>query len=272
MRGTPDSVSSRAKSSTKRRAASGGVVVAAIGGHHTVLKLHNFVKSLYAGAYGAMPSRSPGSSRRSARPARSTGSTSPSRPGEVHGFLGPNGAGKSTTIRVLLGLLRADAGDVRAARRRPVARRRRAAPPPRLRARRRHPLAEPHRRRGDRPARPAARRARPGAPRRAARAVRARPDEEGRARTRRATGRRSRSSPRSPPTSSCSSSTSRRPGLDPLMEAVFQECIEEVARPGPHRAAVEPHPGRGRGAVRPGQHHPRRPRRSRPARSPSCAT
>ncbi|MEU3051331.1 ABC transporter ATP-binding protein [Streptomyces sp. NPDC006984] len=34
-------------------------------------------------------------------------------PGEVHGFLGPNGSGKSTTIRVLLGLLRADAGSVR---------------------------------------------------------------------------------------------------------------------------------------------------------------
>jgi ABC-2 type transport system ATP-binding protein len=33
--------------------------------------------------------------------------------GEVHGFLGPNGAGKSTTIRVLLGLLRADSGDIR---------------------------------------------------------------------------------------------------------------------------------------------------------------
>ncbi|MET7276663.1 ABC transporter ATP-binding protein [Kribbella sp. NPDC005582] len=32
--------------------------------------------------------------------------------GEVHGFLGPNGAGKSTTIRVLLGLLRGDEGDV----------------------------------------------------------------------------------------------------------------------------------------------------------------
>ncbi|ROR89406.1 ABC transporter ATP-binding protein [Nocardioides aurantiacus] len=30
--------------------------------------------------------------------------------GEVHGFLGPNGAGKSTALRVLLGLLRADAG------------------------------------------------------------------------------------------------------------------------------------------------------------------
>ena len=32
--------------------------------------------------------------------------------GEVHGFLGPNGAGKSTTIRILLGLLRADGGRV----------------------------------------------------------------------------------------------------------------------------------------------------------------
>ena len=32
--------------------------------------------------------------------------------GEVHGFLGPNGAGKSTTIRVLLGLLRANSGHV----------------------------------------------------------------------------------------------------------------------------------------------------------------
>lgn len=35
------------------------------------------------------------------------------RAGEVHGFLGPNGAGKSTTIRVLLGLLRKDAGEAR---------------------------------------------------------------------------------------------------------------------------------------------------------------
>ena len=33
--------------------------------------------------------------------------------GEVHGFLGPNGSGKSTAIRVLLGILRPDAGSVR---------------------------------------------------------------------------------------------------------------------------------------------------------------
>ena len=32
------------------------------------------------------------------------------RDGEVHGFLGPNGSGKSTTIRILLGLTRADSG------------------------------------------------------------------------------------------------------------------------------------------------------------------
>ena len=35
------------------------------------------------------------------------------QPGEVLGFLGPNGAGKTTTLRCLLGLLRADAGNVR---------------------------------------------------------------------------------------------------------------------------------------------------------------
>ena len=31
--------------------------------------------------------------------------------GSIFGFLGPNGAGKSTTFRVLLGLLRPDAGE-----------------------------------------------------------------------------------------------------------------------------------------------------------------
>jgi ABC-2 type transport system ATP-binding protein len=32
--------------------------------------------------------------------------------GEVHAFLGPNGAGKTTTLRILLGLLRIDGGQV----------------------------------------------------------------------------------------------------------------------------------------------------------------
>jgi len=32
--------------------------------------------------------------------------------GEIHGFLGPNGAGKSTTIRIVLGLIRKNSGNV----------------------------------------------------------------------------------------------------------------------------------------------------------------
>jgi ABC-2 type transport system ATP-binding protein len=34
-------------------------------------------------------------------------------PGQVFGFLGPNGAGKTTTIKILVGLLRPDAGEAR---------------------------------------------------------------------------------------------------------------------------------------------------------------
>ncbi len=34
-------------------------------------------------------------------------------PGRVHGFLGPNGSGKTTTIRALLGLVHAEAGEMR---------------------------------------------------------------------------------------------------------------------------------------------------------------
>ena len=36
-------------------------------------------------------------------------------PGDVYGFLGPNGAGKTTTLRMLLSLIRPDAGDIRLA-------------------------------------------------------------------------------------------------------------------------------------------------------------
>lgn len=35
------------------------------------------------------------------------------QPGEVYGFIGPNGAGKTTAIRVLLGILRTDAGQAK---------------------------------------------------------------------------------------------------------------------------------------------------------------
>ena len=35
------------------------------------------------------------------------------RPGEIFGFLGPNGAGKTTTIKLIVGLLRPDAGTIR---------------------------------------------------------------------------------------------------------------------------------------------------------------
>ena len=79
--------------------------------------------------------------------------------GEVHGFLGPNGAGKSTTIRVLLGLLRADAGEVRMLGGDPwrdavELHRRIAYVPGDVNL-----WPQPHRRRGDRPARAPARRA-----------------------------------------------------------------------------------------------------------------
>src|SRR5436853_5866848 len=33
--------------------------------------------------------------------------------GQVHGLLGPNGAGKTTLLRILLGLVRRDAGSIR---------------------------------------------------------------------------------------------------------------------------------------------------------------
>ena len=98
--------------------------------------------------------------------------------GQVAGFLGPNGAGQ---VDHDPGPARPAAGRRRqrpAARRRPVDGRGGAAPAPRVRPRRRGALADPDRRRGDRPARPAARRDGPEAQGGAAGALRAGPDQE----------------------------------------------------------------------------------------------
>ena len=32
--------------------------------------------------------------------------------GDIYGFLGPNGAGKSTTLRMILGLIKPDSGEI----------------------------------------------------------------------------------------------------------------------------------------------------------------
>src|SRR5206468_2306172 len=47
---------------------------------------------------------------RDGRPAVARPRRARRRAGRLHGFLGPNGAGTTTTIRVLLGLMRADGG------------------------------------------------------------------------------------------------------------------------------------------------------------------
>ena len=67
-------------------------------------------------------------------------------PGEVHGFLGPNGAGKSTTIRVLLGLLKADSGSATLLGGDPWREAAELHRRHRLRPRRRRPVAQPDRR------------------------------------------------------------------------------------------------------------------------------
>ena len=157
-----------------------------------------------------------------------------------------------------------------AARRRPVARRGRPAPAPGVRAGRRHAVAEAQRRRGHRPPRSAARRPRPATPRRAARALRARPDQEG---ADLLEGQPQKVGLVAALASSAELLILDEPtsGLDPLMEAVFQDCIRESKDRGPHRPAVEPHPRRGRGALRPGEHHPRRPDPADAARCRSSA-
>ena len=176
--------------------------------------------------------------------------------GEVHGFLGPNGAGKSTTIRVLLGLLRADSGAVRLLGGDPwhdaVALHRRLAYVPgdvnlwptlsggeaidllgRLRG-------------GLDPAKRAELLER----------FELDPTKKGRAYSK---GNRQKVALVAALASDAELLVLDEPtsGLDPLKEAVFQACIGRRARRA-DGAALEPHPGRGRGAVRPGDDHPRR--------------
>ena len=134
------------------------------------------------------------------------------------------------------------------------------------------PVAEPVRRRGDRPARPA---------RAAALDARRRdellerfeldPRKKGRAYSkgnrqkvahrRRAGLRRRAADP---------GRADHRPG--PVDGGGLPGLHQRREGPRPHGAAVQPHPVRGRGAVRPGQHHPRRRGgRDRHPR-PSCGT
>ncbi len=177
--------------------------------------------------------------------------------GEVHGFLGPNGAGKTTTIRVLLGLLRSDGGTARLLGgdpwREAVALHRRLAYVPgdvTL-------WPNPDRRRGHRSARAAARRPGRQAAGRAAGAVRARPDEEGAGLL------------QGQPAEGCAGGGSRfgrraAPAgrADVRARPADGGDVPAVRRGGtvsrPHDAAVQPHPVRGRGPLRPGDDHPGR--------------
>ena len=191
--------------------------------------------------------------------------------GEVHGFLGPNGAGKSTTIRVLLGLLRKDAGEVGLFGGDPW-----------------RQAAELHRRLAYVPgdvnlwpnltggqAIDLLGRLRGGLDEKLRAELIERfeldPTKKGRSyskgnrqkvalvaalvlRRRAAGARRADLGPRP-------ADGGRLPGLR-----------RPVPRRRPRRAAEQPHPGRGRAALRPGQHHPGRPCASSPAPSPTSAT
>ena len=133
-------------------------------------------------------------------------------------------------------------------------------------------MAEPHRRRGDRPARPTCA---AGSTRRAARSCSSassstRPSRS--APTPRATGRRSPWWPRSPPTWSCYLLDEPTSGLDPLMEAVFQDVVRGAARrrDGPCCSPATSSPRSRRCAT--GSPSSGRARRRDAAPSPSCAT
>ena len=179
------------------------------------------------------------------------------RAGEVHGFLGPNGAGKSTTIRVLLGLVKADSGSVRLLGGDPwtdaVELHRQIAYVPGdvtlwpsltggetidLLARMRGGIDDK---------------------RRAELIERFDLDPHKKSRTY-SKGNRQKVSLISAFSSRAGLLLLDEPssGLDPLMENVFQQCVGRGTRPRRDGLAVQPHPGRNRSAVRKGDHHPGR--------------
>lgn len=191
--------------------------------------------------------------------------------GEVHGFLGPNGSGKSTTVRILLGLMRADSGQARLFGRDAWTdatdlHRRVAYVPgdvalwPNLTggetidvlARLRGGLDE--RRRRDLVER-----------------FELDPTKKARSYSK---GNRQKVALVAALASDAPLLILDEPtsGLDPLMERVFQDEPARGAAAGPLRAPLEPHPQRGRARLRAGEHRARRPRRRVRLAHRACAT
>ena len=173
----------------------------------------------------------------------------------MHGFLGPNGSGKSTTIRVLLGLLRPDAGTARLLGGDPW------ADAPALHRRLAYVPGDvslwPNLSGGE--IIDLLGRARGGldGPRRAELIDRFEldPTKKGRSYSK---GNRQKVALVAALSSDVELLLLDEPtsGLDPLMERVFNQVVG--ARPGTDGVAVEPHLERGRKPLRSRQHHPGR--------------
>ena len=188
--------------------------------------------------------------------------------GDVYGYLGPNGAGKTTSLRMLLGLIRPDAGSARCsgatpslegaarARRRRRIRRGAALLPVPERAAQPRAGGGARRRRGGRAA--STRRSTPSTSRTG--------PTTASAATRTACASGSGSRGRWCATRGCCCSTSRRPGWIPAGMRDMRLADPPAGRPGHHRAALLAPHGRGRGAVRPRRDRARGPRPSTKAR------
>ena len=189
--------------------------------------------------------------------------------GEIHGFLGPNGAGKSTTLRILLGLLRADSGSATLLGGDPW-----------------REVESLHRRLAYVPGDVALwpnltggevidilARLRGGVDEKRRASMLERfdldPTKKGRSYSK---GNRQKVALVAALSSDVELLLLDEPtsGLDPLMEAVFRDVVREFRRGRRHGAAVQPHPVRGGAGVRSRQHHPRGPQRrvGHPDRAP----